>query len=251
MKTFFFVCIISFSTCSLSCMQNEESDDQEMYQVSELHQLADRYYTHAKLERLIISRVKAGKSIDVKNGHDETPFITALHLGNAQAAKLLLAGGCDITQKDREGTPALHLAAQAGDVDTVQTLIDKNVALDECDHGGNTPLHLVARPTKWFNKLYATVQLEISQGLCADLILRKAATASNKDDLLARLDSYKRTPLDCAYWNNWSVVAIFIKHGQKVHPNCLPFIVDEHARCVRLLHAEITRNTKETASTRF
>ena len=58
----------------------------------------------------------------------------------ADLVKLLLEHGVDPKLHDRDGSTALHFAAQAHQPEIVQLLIDKGAPVDPKDHLGNTPL---------------------------------------------------------------------------------------------------------------
>ena len=245
MKHFLFLCLISVSGLSSDCMLVENNDEEENFQAKLLHELAERSHPQGKLERVIKLRVAKEKSIDLKNAHGETPFITALRVGNAHAAHLFFHGGCDYNATDRDGKTTINLACQAGDVNTVKELLAKNVQLDQRNKDGDTPLHSVSLSSEWLTQGYSALELCAYQALCADMILGKATRLGKKRDLLAQPDAYKRTPADRACWSNVCALSVFVKHGAVIHPIWVPIMADTHLKCLRLLRSEIAQNKQQ------
>lgn len=165
MKNTLLLFIGLFACTTLFCME----DDEEKYQQGMLHQYADQY--SEELVRLIESRLKSGKTLEVKDNHAETPFIAALRVGNTKAAKAFIDAGCNYNLSDRDGKNAMNLAAQAGDIETVKALLARNVSFDKQDKSGDTPLHSVTQRGQWLNQPYAEIELKAYQAICADLIL--------------------------------------------------------------------------------
>lgn len=232
-------------------MELSNHDEQETFDTFLLHQLADNCYPPGKLECVIKARVEAGRSIDLKNTHGETPFIAALRVGNTHAAQLFLNAGCDYRSKDRENCPALNLAAQGGDVQTVTTLLDKNIPLDQVDSKGNTPLHAVIYRGKWLNQSYSALELQTYQALCAERILSCARKQGiDPIELINKKNFFEKTAVDDAELGNMSVLCAFIAACPQVTIGMSPVIVQclgaEHMRCMRLLRCEILRNKQHS-----
>ncbi len=77
---------------------------------------------HAELVRLLLKHEAA---VDAATRFRSTPLtIAARYPQSAAAVRLLLAHGADPTQPDGAGNSALDIAAQAGDLDTVEMLLD-------------------------------------------------------------------------------------------------------------------------------
>jgi ankyrin repeat protein len=92
----------------------------------------------------VLALAAAGVDIDEKwNG------ATALHIaaqkGRNEVVQTLLKKGAAIDQKCNNGATALHLAAQYGHNEVVQTLLMMEAAVNEKSERGNTALHFAAQ----------------------------------------------------------------------------------------------------------
>jgi hypothetical protein len=82
--------------------------------------------------------------------HDSTPLLTALYLGQPEAARLLLAAGADPNVRSSEGDTPLGLCAQCGDVTMARTLlrfgarrtVDEGCGTEQCTALGIAVLRL-------------------------------------------------------------------------------------------------------------
>jgi uncharacterized protein len=71
-----------------------------------------------------------------------SPLAEAAQRGDAAAVRALLAaGGLDVDAPSRDGTPALHWAARAGDLETAELLIGKGADVNAANRYGIRPLH--------------------------------------------------------------------------------------------------------------
>jgi ankyrin repeat protein len=88
--------------------------------------------------------VEAGADVNARSRWDD---LAPLHMALPDRAlfELILAHGAPIDARSRHGQTPLHLAADQGQTDNVQYLLDKGAAIDAQDDDGNTPLHLAAR----------------------------------------------------------------------------------------------------------
>ncbi|XP_019386171.1 PREDICTED: cyclin-dependent kinase 4 inhibitor C [Crocodylus porosus] len=68
-----------------------------------------------------------------------------MKLGNPEIARRLLQRGADPNLRDSTGFAAIHDAARAGFLDTLQTLLEFKADVNLEDDEGNLPLHLAAR----------------------------------------------------------------------------------------------------------
>ncbi|XP_046389103.1 serine/threonine-protein phosphatase 6 regulatory ankyrin repeat subunit B-like [Ischnura elegans] len=71
----------------------------------------------------------------------------ALETSNIQIAKLLLANGCKVNSKRSVSSPAIpvmHLAAEHGDLEVIQMLLERGAHVNIRDRSGCTPLHRAA-----------------------------------------------------------------------------------------------------------
>jgi ankyrin repeat protein len=72
-----------------------------------------------------------------------SPLAEAAQRGDAAAVRTLLeAGGVDVDAPGRDGTPALHWAARAGDRATVDRLLAAGADVDAANRYGVRPLHV-------------------------------------------------------------------------------------------------------------
>lgn len=89
-----------------------------------------------------------GVNVNAKNSLGLTPLMMAAALGNAPITKILLEQGADVTILDSVmGTSALHFAAQGGNVEVGQLILD---------HGGQILLNLQG-PTHGLSPLHCAV----------------------------------------------------------------------------------------------
>jgi ankyrin repeat protein len=92
----------------------------------------------------------------------------ALAADYLKIAELLLAGGADFKAKDSEGKTALHYAAASGNVEVLELLISKGVAVNDKDtRYGRTPLYRAA-----YSADVKTVAVLLDKG--ADITARDA-----------------------------------------------------------------------------
>uniref|UniRef100_A0AAU7YL55 AAA family ATPase n=1 Tax=Wolbachia endosymbiont of Oeneis ivallda TaxID=3171168 RepID=A0AAU7YL55_9RICK len=75
--------------------------------------------------------------------------LTLLHVaardGFENVAKVLVAAGADVNKKDsRHEKIPLHLAAENGHVEVVESFLNKGISVNVMDKEGNTPLHYAA-----------------------------------------------------------------------------------------------------------
>jgi ankyrin repeat protein len=116
-------------------------------------------------------------NVAIKNRvYEQTVLHWAAERGDKEVVQLLLEKGADAAAKDDNGRTVLHLAAEGGNKEVVQLLLEKGADAAAKDDNGRTVLHLAANGG---NK-------EVVQ-----LLLKKGADAATKDD-------YGRTVLHSA-----------------------------------------------------
>ena len=71
-------------------------------------------------------------------------LIDAVRAGNRDAVRALLRGSVDVNAPERDGTTALHYAAQVDDVEAAQMLLKAGARADAANRHGSTPLSLAA-----------------------------------------------------------------------------------------------------------
>ena len=78
--------------------------------------------------------------IDAPTHIGTTPLIRAASSGHVDLVKLLMSRGADPTKANWYGS-ALHCAAEAGQCDSIRSLLDSGMDIDLKDGFGRTPLH--------------------------------------------------------------------------------------------------------------
>ncbi|MCX6867642.1 MAG: ankyrin repeat domain-containing protein [Verrucomicrobia bacterium] len=162
----------------------------------------------------------------VKTADDQPVRDSALAPDYLKIAELLLAGRADVQARDREGKTALHYAALSGNVEVLELLISKGVAVNDKDtRYGRTPLHRAA-----FSADVKTVAALLNKG--ADITARDAyglqaihAAAKRNDPAVLNFllekgaavtaaESHGGTPLHCAAIESKPEAArVLLEHG--------------------------------------
>ena len=77
---------------------------------------------------------------------DDSPIIVATKYGMVDVVRMLVDyGGADVNSRSNSGFTSLHLAAQQGDADLAQDLIDLGADPNIQSAKGRTPLHHASR----------------------------------------------------------------------------------------------------------
>ncbi|MDO5610900.1 MAG: ankyrin repeat domain-containing protein [Pseudomonadota bacterium] len=100
---------------------------------------------HAGNWRLAKFLIERGASIQPRNGQPVLIAAATTEDDDPAGAGLLLRHKADVNGVDRSGHSALHLAAEAGHLAIVQTLIDAGADIGQRDGDGNTAWLLAAR----------------------------------------------------------------------------------------------------------
>ena len=102
-----------------------------------------------------VVRALLDKGVEVNTEEEATPLMHAAEQRNWELVKELLARGARVlpggSNIHHAPTPVLSLAASAGEIEIVQTLIERGAALEETDENyefGNTPLMFACWPGK-------------------------------------------------------------------------------------------------------
>ena len=130
---------------------------------------------------------------------------TAAEYGNTETVELLIERGANIEATDIWGQTPLMIAALSGNTETVELLLDRGANIEAKDNMGRTPLHLAA--------------------LCGntetvELLLNRGANIEAKDNegwtplLLAALSG--NTLLLVTLSGNTETVELLIKHGANI-----------------------------------
>jgi len=107
--------------------------------------------------------------LNVKNNHDETPFMLACLNGHLALAKNFIERDADVNQP---GWAPLHYAATGGNTEIVQLLLNHSAYIDASSPNGTTPLMMAARygnfeSVKLLMAEGADIHLKNQQGLTA------------------------------------------------------------------------------------
>ena len=97
--------------------------------------------------RLLIER---GADLDAKalNFWDDTPLTVAVRGGYAEAVKLLLDHGADVSRTNHADETMLHLNAGTWNAQITRMLLDAGAPLEQKDRHGRTALHIAAHNNK-------------------------------------------------------------------------------------------------------
>jgi hypothetical protein len=114
--------------------------------------------SHAAVQELLTSLktrdpVSASTEVNLADFHGFTPLHSAScldvsHVGEGVAATIcasLVLAGCNVSERDRKGSTALHWAARAGNGDVVHLLTSQHCPLDAVNKDSETALHWAMR----------------------------------------------------------------------------------------------------------
>ncbi|MFL1467320.1 ankyrin repeat domain-containing protein [Marinobacter sp. HN1S83] len=121
-------------------------------------ELAQSTLTHSEGNQ---GELQEKDSMSDKN--DLTPLMQAVNSGDLEEVKVLLAEGADITETNKEGETAAHIAIRAGQADAASLLLSFDVLLKKDDRG-RTPFHLIGA---YGSKELATHAMKLSKGVYA------------------------------------------------------------------------------------
>jgi len=90
--------------------------------------------------------LKRGSDVNAANDRGETPLHVAAHMGETEAAKLLVEHGADVNAKDELGGTPLHEAAKwPARTEVVKLLLANGADADAKNREGKTPLDVASR----------------------------------------------------------------------------------------------------------
>jgi len=99
----------------------------------------------AKSEEVVKMLIQWGGKVNVRNNQQRTPLHEEIRGGGSLAISFaLLDAGADPNARDEKGKTALHFAAEKGDIENVQHLLQNKSDPDIEDDEGNMPLHIAA-----------------------------------------------------------------------------------------------------------
>lgn len=124
----------AFDTDNLHCFSMDDTI---------LHLIAAKG-TPEELAKVCTIFTQHGKTLDVKNGKDETPLGAACKKQNLENILQLVDLGADINLKDFSGETLLHKACDRGDVKMATHLVALGLDVNAKDKLGMTPLHHAA-----------------------------------------------------------------------------------------------------------
>ncbi len=127
-------------------------------QFSPLHLVAKSDYPD-----LVKALLSGGAIIDEPDrSTGATAWLTAVGAGKGTIAKILKEAGADVTRRDSSGRNVLHMAAQGGARETLESFLadpDMKAQINTPDAAGLTPLHFAVR-----NQKLDCVRLLVSSG---------------------------------------------------------------------------------------
>jgi ankyrin repeat protein len=98
--------------------------------------------------RIMGALLKAGCSLDHRDGRGRTALLVAAAEGRKPAMEKLLKAGADIEVRASDGHTPLHAVAAHGCRDSARLLLRKGASVSARDHLGRTPLHWAARAAR-------------------------------------------------------------------------------------------------------
>ena len=169
----------------------------------------------------------AGAAFLVAWAPSESPVADAAMRGDRGAVRSLLAGGADVNAAQGDGMTALHWAAERGDVDMADMLLQAGATVEATTRIGQyTPLHLAARAggAAMVERLVAAgaaVGAATSNGATTLHLAAASGDAGAVEALLrhgadpnARESEWGQTPLIfAAAWNRAHAIRVLLEHG--------------------------------------
>ncbi|GBN30224.1 Ankyrin repeat domain-containing protein 16 [Araneus ventricosus] len=105
---------------------------------------------HGHLEVVKIFLESASYDINVKDSCGITPVMDAVSGIHNQVVEFLVEKGASITEQDKLGRNVLHLAAEAGNVNCIQYLVNCDyIAIDSQTPQGRSPLHFACKENEF------------------------------------------------------------------------------------------------------
>lgn len=140
-----FISLLALSITSLSGMELPISSisSPHMGDVPETTS-ANQELFHAIKDEIIADVISllSHADLDAHNGFGRTPLHWAVEVQNPLLVHLLLIAGAPLNDQDDNGSSALHLAAEFGDIKIVQELLSRpGTFVNSRDVSGRTPLH--------------------------------------------------------------------------------------------------------------
>ena len=97
-----------------------------------------------ELSESMITLVKTGQNLDLKDSYGQTPLLWAARCGHEVVVKLLLEESAKIDSKDNKGRTPLTRAAMCGGEVVVSLLLEEGAEIESKDCDGMTPLSWAA-----------------------------------------------------------------------------------------------------------
>jgi cytohesin len=134
---------------------------------------------------------------NAKDEDGETPLHIAAQMGDVELVELLLENTKDVNTPDESGATPLHLAAGSGQKEVAELLLAKKADVNARDNGDQTPLHFAVAPDP--SQFFSDPTLGTAGG-AVDISSRLEVVKlllDNKADVNAR-DGGGKTPLHIA-----------------------------------------------------
>ncbi|KAK3854462.1 hypothetical protein Pcinc_039063 [Petrolisthes cinctipes] len=186
---------------------------------------------HVQCCQVLLNQTQARPFINLRNRASQSPLSLSIttHTESTKMCKMLLSlGGAKMTNINKNKQTALHLAAECGNLDTIQLLLDRdNSLLKEKDKMKQTALHLATQNGHWLvlRKLIeagANIEDQDSQGFTAlHWAAKKGFTKCCKTLLelhadVNAVDNEGNTPLHlyCVNWREYLNCLLVLLHHQ-------------------------------------
>lgn len=180
-------------------------------------------------EEMVAILLRNGANIEAQDDTKRTLLQWTVATGKIELAKVLLSGRfakkADVAACNERGRNSLHLAAETGRDDFIQTLLDNGANPRAASDGGWTPLHNAAQAgaassLSLLLNAGADVNAELSNGMTAlhwasyngHIEVVKLIVAQ-RDVNLSIKDSFDRTALLCAAEQNHDEVCLLLSPG--------------------------------------
>jgi ankyrin repeat protein len=162
---------------------------------------------------------KKSKMNPLTDSRGNTPLHMACRKKDTQAARQLIASGCDVNAQNNDGDTALHLAADAGMTEVVHLLLSHRANPRVKNKYLVTPLHLARNESISVAIRYDGADpnaLDINDKLPIHWAAKRGLTQTVEELIRAgsavnKMDKQGNTPLHLSI--NQEVTEVLIKHG--------------------------------------
>ena len=176
------------------------------------------YAVLAEMVQVARELLRAGARVDVSDvDGGRTPLMLAADAGNGEMLEVLLDHGAGVDKRDLVGRVPLHYAVKGGNIECVNAIIDTGTQIDSSDSLGETPLIYACRYSHFNKKGIVERLLKAgANALKADMSGASAAhyaIRANDIDILEIMGG-SGVPFDSTEEYEWSIL-----HEAALHSN--------------------------------